>query len=197
MKMFPNPNTSHDPNKFVCTKLILLTYRKLRRIHFFWQAPKAPRPQSFNYAPEVVEKRRPVQQAPAQYYDYEEEQQTTPRPIQIARPKYAVPQQRPQHFGSDAGVVYAPQRPTAQYQTFENREPVQFPAENASPAPSRAENQFTLFSPAARADNFRTKVRRRKTYIRPVRRYRLSRWRRKRNKNKVLIILKKKKRYYS
>lgn len=146
-----------------------------------------------------MEKRRPVQQAPVQYYDYEEEQ-ATPRPVQLPRPKYAVPAQpqpQQQQFGNGAGVVYAQERPATQYQTFENRQPVQFPAENASPAPqvaSRAENQFTLFSPASRADTFRTKVRS-KAYIRPIIRFRRSRWRRKRNK--VLIVLKKRRRYYN
>lgn len=166
-----------------------------------FQAPKAPRPQSFNYAPDVVEKRRPIQQAPVQYYDYEDEQPTTARPVQFTRPKYAVPQaipQRPpQQFGNDAGVVYAQERPATQYQTFENRQPVQFPPENASPAPqisSRAENQFTLFAPASRADTYRTKVRA-KTYIVPVRRYRRNRWRR-RKRNKVLFVVKKRRRYY-
>lgn len=169
------------------------------------QAPKAPRPQSFNYAPAVVEKRKPAYApapAPAQYYDYEEEAQTTPRPIQIARQKYsfqAQPPRQPQ-FGNDAGVVYAQERqaapPAAQYQQFDNRQPLQFPNENASPAPvaSRAEQQFSLFSPASRSDTFKPRVRRAKfrakKYLRRVRR------RRRKPKNVIFVVKKKRKYHY-
>jgi hypothetical protein len=135
------------------------------------KAPKAPRPQSFNYAPQVVEKKKPAYAAPTpapvQYYDYEEEIPTTQRPVQLARPKYAVPQQqfapqRQQQFGS-GGIVYAPEAraPAPQFQQFENRQPLQFPSENASPAPqsnSRPE-EFSLFKPASqRSDTFQSKV---------------------------------------
>lgn len=189
------------------------------------KAPKAPRPQSFNYAPQVVEKRKPTfapAQAPVQYYDYEEEVPTTQRPIQIARPKYSAPQQqftqqqpqRQHQFGSEAGIVYAPESrpPAPQYQQFENRQPVQFPAENASPAPqvnSRSE-QF-LFSPASqRSDTFKSKVRKQisKRTLRILNR-KLKKWkllkrrllkakllkRRKRNK-KVYYVVKRKRSYF-
>jgi hypothetical protein len=160
------------------------------------KAPKAAaRPQSFNYAaPQVVEQRK----AAPQYYDYEEEVPTTQRP----RPQYTAPQfapqqqqQRPQQFG--AGVVYAPEsRP--QYQQFENRQPVQFPAENASPAPqlnSRSE-QLSLFSPASqRADTFKSKVRSRK-HLKKIRK-RSKTIRKRRNKcKKYIYIVKKKRSYY-
>jgi hypothetical protein len=147
----------------------------------------------------VVEKRKPAfapAPAPVQYYDYEEEAPTTQRPIQFTRPKYSVPQQQPQRqqqFGADAGIVYAPESraPTSQYQQFENRQPVQFPTENASPAPqspSRSD-QFSLFSPASqRADTFKSKVRSRKLFKRIKRR-------RRKNK-KFFYIVKRKRSYY-
>lgn len=163
---------------------------------FYPQAPKAPRPQSFNYAPPVVEKRRPVEPAHVpQYYDYEDEAQTTPRPIQIARPKYVVPAPpRQQPTPNNFEFTYTPEqrqdKPAAQYQ-YENRQPVQFPDEaQASPAPpqtpTRAE-QFSLFTPAARADTFKPQVRSRKVRKRHIKR---------RKKGKVLFIVKKRRHFY-
>lgn len=152
----------------------------------------------------MVEQRKPAYaptQAPPQYYDYEEEIPTTQRPIQITRPKYSAPQQQQfqqqpqrqqQQFGADAGVVYAPESrsPPSQFHQFENRQPVQFPSENASPAPqlnSRSE-QFSLFSPASqRADTFKSKVRRKS----------LKRIKKRRKKaRKIVYIVKRKRSYY-
>lgn len=184
----------------------VLTFYQFIEINLLQKAPKAQRPQSFNYAPQVVEKRKPVYaptQAPPQYYDYEEEVPATQRPVQLARPKYSAPkqqfapqQQQPQRqqqqFGADAGIVYAPEprAPAQQYQQFENRQPVQFPSENASPAPqlnSRSE-QFSLFSPASqRADTFKSKVRSRKL---------LTRIKKRRKKSKKIVYIVKRKRSY-
>lgn len=169
---------------------------------FLPKAPKAARPQSFNYAPAPVEQRKPVYAAtPApQYYEYEEETPTTPRPIQIARPKYAVPAPQPQQprpqqpqYQNEFEFLYSPeQRPAKaapQYQQFENRQPVQFPAETEAPvvptSNSRSE-QFGLFSPASRVDSFKPKVRIRMTILKRMRK-------RKRSKRRVYYVIKKRK----
>ena len=169
---------------------------------FFSQSPKAARPQSFNYAPPVVEKRRPVETSPApQYYDYEEEAPVTQRPVQLARPKYAVPApprqpqfvNNPQEFANSFDFSYTPEqrqeKPQAQYQ-YDSRQPVQFPPESeASPAPAVAgrSEQFTLFSPASRADTYKPKVRSRKIRKRHIKR---------RKKGNFFFIVKKKRHFY-
>lgn len=170
------------------------------------QAPKAPRPQQAYYSAPVVEKRKPAfAPSPApQYYDYEEEIPTTQRPVQIQRPKYSIPSQPPQPrpqqpVSSDYEYSFTPVQSAAksfapQYQQYENRQPVQFPAETEAPtaaAPSRADD-FALFSPAARADFNKPQVR----AIRVVKRIRLRRVlspRRKRNQS--YFIIKKKRRF--
>jgi hypothetical protein len=180
------------------------------------KAPKAPRPQSFNYAPQVVEKKKPSyapSPAPVQYYDYEEEIPTTQRPVQIARPKYNVPQQqfasapqRPQQFGS-GGIVYAPEAraPAPQFQQFENRQPLQFPSENASPAPqsNNRPEEFSLFKPASeRSDTFQSKVspksseRTFKLLNRKLKKWKVFKRKLKHMKGKILRRLKRNKKIY-
>lgn len=154
----------------------------------------------------MIEKRRPIYDsspAPPQYYDYEEEAPATQRPVQFARPKYAVqaPQQRPQpatqtqyssvtDFDFTYGQEQRAVRPNTQYQQIDTRQPVQFPPEPAaSPVPSLANRaeQFSLFSPAAeRADTFKSKVRPRTCYRRS---------RKRRKFGRILFIVKKKKQY--
>ena len=163
----------------------------------------------------MVEKRKPsFAPLPVQYYDYEEQVPTTQRPVQLARPKYSAPQfvpqqqQRQQQFENEGGVVYAPEsRATApQYQQFDNRQPLQFPTENASPAPRPAE-QFSLFSPAAqRSDSSKVRLTiSNRTYkLRKLLNRNLKKWkifkkkllkRLKRNK-KVLYFVKKKRSFF-
>lgn len=192
----------------------MMKIKMLSRVSFFKRCgsfqPQKPRKQqqSFNYAPAPLEERKQAflpTPTNVQYFDYEEEAPRTQKPIQIARPKYAVPrpppppppqpQRRPppQQFGDDFGIVYAPERPAQQapqYQSYDSRQPVQFP-EATTPTPpmtSRAD-QFSLFSPAPRADSYKSKVRLRK---RKVKKY-LRRGRRRRKRKPVYYILKKKK----
>lgn len=155
---------------------------------FFPQAPKAPRPQSFNYAPAPVEQRKPVYPTPApQYYEYEEETQTTQRPIQIARQKYAAQAQQPQQprpqqpqYQNEFEFLYSPEQRAAnaapQHQQFENRQPVQFPTETEA-----------LFSPASRADSYKPKVRIRKKLLRRIKK------RRNRSKRRIYFVIRKRK----
>lgn len=136
--------------------------------------------------------------APAYYNDYEDEvPAATPRPVQLARPKYAVPtQQQPQpQYSDDFEFSFGPlQKQTKtvnqqpQYQQFDNRQPVQFPAETESPVSSTdsRSDQFQLFTPQSRADSFKPKVRSRRI---------LRRSRKRRKKSRVYIIFRKKKRY--
>lgn len=186
-----------------------------------FQAPKAPRPQSFNYAPApaapVVENRKPVyaaaSPAPPQYYYEDEQEQPTQRPIQITRPKYSIPTQPPQQprpqpppqpqqlqvqqpqYMREFDFSFDPQpaRQTVKsmapfYQQFENRQPVQFPAEGEASVPSTRAQEYSLFSPAdARADTYKPKVR-------SIRIIAKGRKRRKR-KNRFFIIVRKRRRY--
>jgi hypothetical protein len=191
----------------------MIKYLPQQKKHSNPQAPKAPRPQAFNYAappPQVVEKRKPVYApvaapAPApQYYDYEEEVQTTPRPIQIARPKYNapvvssnrpasfpsfddfVPQQQQQQQQPKQPVQYAQPQPQ-----YESRQPQQFPAERQAQAPESRADQFALFSPAQRADTFKPNV----SSVRILRRNRKRR--RKSRKSSFFIIVTRKRKFYS
>ncbi|CRK88033.1 CLUMA_CG001819, isoform A [Clunio marinus] len=131
------------------------------------QVSKAPRPQSFNYAPAISEKRKlapaPAPSAVPQYYEYEE--QATPRPVQVVRPKYALPvPARPQQFINDESYSFSPQqpapKPVERFQQIDNRRPAQFPSQTEAIAPqiaNRAQQQFSLFSPASRSDSFTSK----------------------------------------
>jgi hypothetical protein len=102
-----------------------------------------------------------VTQAPPQYDYYEnEDYQTTPKPA--PRPKYQQQSQqfaspaRPQFANSPVDIIYADTRKPVQQQTFENRQPAQFPQQEQQNAPTSANraDEFSLFTPASAPQNF-------------------------------------------
>ncbi|KAL7019567.1 hypothetical protein ACKWTF_011160 [Chironomus riparius] len=151
-------------------------------------AQKPKQQQQPQYRPQQNYAQAPQNRPQAQqFYDYEDEVvATTAKPVQAPRPKFQQPQYsaapvppRPQFANAlPVDVVYADAKPSksfkqqqSQFDSFENRQPAQFPQQEFNPAPPQAPQQqqqqqqnyninrpadFPLFTPVnSRADVFK------------------------------------------
>lgn len=164
----------------------------------------------------MVEKRKPEYAPQPQYYDYEEEViATTPKAVQPPRPKFQQPQYsaapvppRPQFANAiPSDVTYADAKPQykpqsqPQYESYESRQPAQFPQQEAPVQQSFSSNRpadFPLFTPVnSRVDAFKPRPQKvRSVYkITKNKGKRPARHRRRRKKN-AYIVVRKRRRYY-